>query len=337
MQTRESNFECLRIIAMFLVLVVHATFIGTGYPNYVETIQSPVSSFCRFGFGSISIVCVNLFVLISGWFGIHFHIKKFISFILTAVFYALLVYTALLLLYPHKYLNWGFARTVFMLNPSDYWFIKSYIILYIFTPILNTYIEQSEEKQLRLTLIAFYILQTIYAWLSIYGAADFQGGYSALSFMGLYLLAQYFHRYPGITKNWSAKHGIGLFFGIALLNASLGFLVTRLGVPIAGRIFTYTNPLVIIQSLALLIGFSKLSFQNKLINWVASSCLAVYLLHANELILRPYYGTTIKNWFLQENHLTFLFHTVLFISLIFIASILIDKIRIRLFQMMRLC
>lgn len=122
-----------------------------------------------------------------------------------------------------------------------------------------------------------------------------------------------------------------------MLNASLGFLVTRLGVPIAGRIFTYTNPLVIIQSLALLIGFSKLSFQNKLINWVASSCLAVYLLHANELILRPYYGTTIKNWYLQENHLTFLFHTVLFISLIFIASILIDKIRIRLFQMMRLC
>ena len=336
MQTRESNFECLRIISMFLVLVVHATFIGTGFPNYFETIQSPVSSFCRFGFGSLSIVCVNLFVLISGWFGIHFHLKKFISFILTAIFYALLVYTALLLLYPQKYLNWGLARTIFMLNSSDYWFIKSYIILYIFTPILNTYIEQSEEKQLRLTLIAFYILQTIYAWLSIYGAADFQGGYSALSFMGLYLLAQYFHRYPGITKNWSAKHGIGLFFGIALFNASLGFLVTRLGLPIAGRIFTYTNPLVIIQSLALLIGFSKLSFQNKLINWVASSCLAVYLLHANELILRVYYGPTIRYWFSHEPFIMFFCYTSLFISFIFIVSILIDKLRIQLFRLIRL-
>jgi len=337
MKNRDSNFECLRIMAMFLVLVVHATFIGTGFPSIAESTTCPISSFCRFGFGALSIVCVNLFVLISGWFGIHFHLKKFISFVLTAIFYALLVYIALLLLYPHKYLDWNFAITVFMLNSSDYWFIKSYILLYFFAPILNSFIEQSDEKQLRLTLITFYIFQTIYAWLSINGAAEFQGGYSALSFMGLYLLAQYFHRYQGITQNWTAKHGIVLFFGIALFNATLAFIVTRLGLPIAGRIFTYTNPLVIIQSLALLIGFSKLSFQNKFINWVANSCLAVYLLHANELTLRPYYGTTIKNWFLQENHLTFLFHTVLFISLIFIASILIDKIRIRLFQMTRLC
>ncbi len=337
MKQRNSNIESLRIIAMVLVLVVHATFIGTGFPSIAESTTCPISSFCRFGFGALSIVCVNLFVLISGWFGIHFNLKKFISFILTAIFYALLVYIVLLLLYPQKYLNWTSASTILMLNSSDYWFIKSYILLYFFAPILNSFIEQSDEKQQRLTLITFYIFQTVYAWLSIYGAADFQGGYSVLSFMGLYLLAHYFHRYPGITENWSAKLGIRIFFGIALFHASLGFLITRLGLPIAGRIFTYTNPLVIIQSLSLLIGFSKLSFQNKLINWVASSCLAVYLLHANELILRPYYGTTIKNWYLQENLLTFLFHTVLFISLIFIASILVDKIRNRLFQIMKLC
>lgn len=112
-------------------------------------------------------------------------------------------------------------------------------------------IKQSDKKQLRLLLIAFYIFQTVYAWLSIYDVADFQGGYSVLSFMGLYLLAQYLHRYPGITKKWGAKHGIGLFF-----QCIIRFLVTRFGLPIAGRIFTYTNPLVIIQSLALLIGFS---------------------------------------------------------------------------------
>ncbi len=337
MKQRDSNLECLRIIAMILVLVVHATFIGTGFPKITETTQNPISSFCRFGFGAISIVCVNLFLLISGWFGIHFHLKKFISFILTAIFYALLIYIALLLLYPPKYLNWTSVSTVFMLNSNDYWFIKSYIILYIFSPILNTYIEKSDEKQLRLTLIAFYIFQTVYAWLSIYGAADFQGGYSALSFMGLYLLAQYFHRYPGITKNWDAKHGIGLFFGIALLNASLGFLVTRLGLPIAGRIFTYTNPLVIIQALGLLIGFSKFTFQNNFVNWIASSCLAVYLLHANELILRVYYGPTIRNWFVQENCFPFLCYTFVFLSLIFITAILIDKVRIYLFQLVKLC
>lgn len=127
MQKRESNFECLRIIAIILVLVVHANFIGTGFPNNFETVQSPVSSFCRFGFGALSIVCVNLFVLISEWFGIHFNLKIFISFILTAFFYALFVYIALLLLYPQKHFNWTSASTIFMFNSNDYWFIKSYI------------------------------------------------------------------------------------------------------------------------------------------------------------------------------------------------------------------
>lgn len=337
MQKRKSNFECLRIIAMFLVLVVHATFISVVIPKTGDVSYNPLQSLCTFLGGSISIVCVNLFVLISGWFGIHYKTKNLISIILTAIFYSFAIYVTLLLLIPEKYSNWISASTILMLNSTNYWFVKSYIILYIISPILNIYVDHCDEKKLRETLIAFYSFQTIYAWLSIYGAADFQGGYSTLSFMGLYLLAQYFHLYPGITKNWSAKHGIGLFFGVALFNASLGFLVTRLGLSIAGRIFTYTNPLVIIQSLALLIGFSKLSFQNKLINWVASSCFAVYLLHANELILRDYYGPTIRYWFLNESFIKFLCYTSLFISFIFIISILIDKIRIWLFRLFRLC
>ena len=337
MKHRDSNFECLRIIAMILVLIVHATFMSVVIPSTEDVNNHPIQSFCTYTFAALSIVCVNLFVLISGWFGIHFRTKRLISFIFTAFFYGLLIYVLLLLVNPFKFQNWNSLSIVLMINSTNYWFVKSYVILYIFSPILNTYIDNCNEKQLNHTLIVFFSFQTIYGWLSLYGALEFHGGYSALSFMGLYLLAQYFHRYPGFTKRWSAKHGIGLFFGIAFFNASLGFIVTRLGLPIAGRIFTYTNPLVIIQSLALLIGFSKLSFHNKLINWTASSCFAVYLIHGNDFILRTHYALTIRNWFQQESCPIFLCYTFLFISLIFIASILIDKVRIRLFQFLNLC
>lgn len=337
MKQRDSNLECLRIIAIFLVLIVHATFIGTGFPHINEVIQHPLNSFFRFGFGSLSIVCVNLFVLITGWFGIRFNVKKLISLFLIALFYSLFIYIILLSISPSKYWNRLSVSTILMLNSSDYWFVKSYIILYIFSPILNTFIDTCSKKQFELTIFLFYACQTIYGWLSIYGAADFQGGYSALSFIGLYLLAQYFHRYPGITSNWKAKMGIGIYLGISLFNTIIAFVLTQLGLPIAGRIFTYTNPLVIIQSLALLIGFSKFSFHNKFINWMASSCLAVYLTHANELVLRIYFGPTIKNWYKQESPILFLLYTLLFISCIFALSILIDKVRMQLFKLLKIC
>lgn len=52
---RDSNFELLRIIAMFLVMITHATFLALGVPTYEDSINIPYSSFASF--------CLNLFLL----------------------------------------------------------------------------------------------------------------------------------------------------------------------------------------------------------------------------------------------------------------------------------
>lgn len=157
---------------------------------------------------------------------------------------------------------------------------------------INNFIENSQEKDLRIFIIAFYLIQTIYAWLSINGAGDFVGGYSALSFIGLYTLARYVKTILGkpFFKNWSFRNFFTVFITIAIAQTVIAFGVTKYGLPVAGRLFTYTNPLVIIQALALVLAFTKIgTFYNRTINWISSSCLAVYLLHANELVLREYY------------------------------------------------
>jgi hypothetical protein len=119
-----------------------------------------------------------------------------------------------------------------------------------------------------------------------------------------------------------------LFFAIAIFLAIVAFVVTYLGYPISGRLFTYTNPLVIMESLFLLFAFTKIKLHNKIINWIASSCLAVYLLHANELFLRPYYGKIIRYWFINENTFYFWIYTIGFLFVLFMSAILIDKVRI---------
>ena len=78
---RQSNVELLRIITMILVMIVHANFRALPSPTIEEVANVPTSSFLRFFTESVSIICVNVFVLISGWFGIKFNWKKLTEFL----------------------------------------------------------------------------------------------------------------------------------------------------------------------------------------------------------------------------------------------------------------
>ena len=83
---RLSNFELLRMIAMFLVLLVHADFFSLGEPTAEECVTNPVDVIPRLLFWSLSIACVDIFVLISGWFGIKPRVKGICNFLFQCFF-----------------------------------------------------------------------------------------------------------------------------------------------------------------------------------------------------------------------------------------------------------
>lgn len=325
---RESNMELLRCIAMFFVVLVHTSFLALGLPTHEETVCAPVSVFMRFLTQSVSVVCVNTFVFLSGWYGIRFNLKRLGSFLFQVFFFSILIYSILVAIHPSEYMNAKSLSMVFMLNGEDYWFVKSYVLLFLFAPFLNAIVENKDCKLIvKRFLIVFFIFQTIYGWFSIRGATELEGGYSALSFMGLYLLVRYLRCYGYNTSKYSGKLYITLFCGIAFINALLAFFLARIDLMVFGRIFTYTNPLVICQSLLLVFAFSKYRFKSKFINWLAISCFAVYLTHANGFILRPFYGKWIKFLFESQSPLAFLSCALCTIILIYCISILLDKIR----------
>lgn len=331
---RDSNMELFRIVAMILVMVVHSSFLAIGVPSHIEAITSLSSTISRFFVESLSVVCVNSFILLSGWYGINVNKNKILSLLFQILFFSTLIYCGFLLHNFDKYDNVDSFSTIFMFHSSDYWFIKSYIGLFLFAPIINVFINDVSEKQLRIFLISFYLFQTIYGWLSINGADWLGGGYSAVSFMGLYILARYVRIYnPFKITQLRSRSCFIAFFSIALLLTLLSSVVTYIGLPVAGRLFTYTNPLVIVESVFLLLAFYKLKIQSSIINWISSSCLAVYLVHANELFLRPYYGEIINNWYRNEDASRFFIYTITFILVLFFLSILVDKIRMFIWKM----
>ena len=98
------------------------------------------------------------------------------------------------------------------------------------------------------------------------------------------------------------------------------------------RMFNYTNPLVIASSQYLLLAFSKMNFQSGIINKIAASSFAVFLLHTNPNLCKQYFIPTIHLLNKEFSGILFLITTLLFLISVFFVAILIDQLRIYLWN-----
>ena len=257
LKSRESNMELFRIVATFLILVVHASFFTLGAPTQVEVLSNPIPSFMRFFIQSISIVAVNAFVLLSGWFGIKAKASSFFNFIFQVLFWAFGIYIVCLLC---GFAKFSITGILYCLQMRDFgWFIKAYIGLLILSPILNTFIENTTEKQLRWTIIYFYIFQTLYGWFPG-GAQFFEYGYSTMSFIGCYLLARYLRLYKQEVLSWNKWIDLLCYVLIVLFITFVAFLGRRYEIRfVMEKMYDYSSPFVVLAPIFLLLFFSKLT------------------------------------------------------------------------------
>lgn len=65
-RTRESGIELLRIIAMLMVMFVHADFLAIGAPNSTDIVNNWADASVRVWIQTLTMCCVDIFVLISG-------------------------------------------------------------------------------------------------------------------------------------------------------------------------------------------------------------------------------------------------------------------------------
>ena len=323
---RDSNIELLRIVSMVLVLITHACYVSLGPPTQADITASYSSSIMRSLSESLSDVGVNTFILISGWFGIRSRLSRFVEFIFQIYFLEVLLYAMMKVLGLTGTIGIDGWIELFFFRYGTYWFIKAYIVLYIFAPLLNAFVENCSRKQLQFFLISFYVVQTIYGFYINIGW--FSNGYSPMSFMGLYLLARYMRLYPSWFAKFDKSVDVTLYFLVSLITALCSLSMTYFFGKVGTVLFQNSCPLMIISSVYFFLYFTKISFQNNYVNWVSASCFAAYLVHCSPFIFYPYYINIIKCWFEKESIAPFLLYTSGLIAFFFIFSILFDKVRI---------
>ncbi len=323
---RDSNIELLRIISMILVLVSHASYTSLDPPTHSDISTSLDSSFMRGISESLSVVCVNAFVLISGWYGIKVRTIRFVELIFQVLFVSIIIYLTMEILGLTPSMDVYKWIELLLIKHRGYWFVKAYIILYLFAPVLNAFVQNVSREYLKTFLIAFFTIQIIYGFYH-YGSW-YAGGYSPLSFMGLYVLARYMRLYPNKYTQFNKYIDISLYLSVSIFMAIASMAFTYFFDKGGTILFLYSSPFVILSSVSFFLFFTKLSLRSQIVNWIAASCFAVYLVHTSPFIFHPYYIDVIKQWFETESRICFVLYTSGLIMAFFVFSILFDKLRI---------
>ena len=339
---RQSNMELLRIVAMFLVLVVHADFAALGHPTHTDAVGDTAATLWRYLFEGLAIVCVNVFVLLSGWFGIRSSWKGFLKFIFQVAFFSVGLYILGLCMgwTDCSFAGWLSAFTFTDVPATDciplYWFIVSYIGLYLFAPVLNAFIEKADQRQLGGTVLAFFVFQTLYGWLLGSEWTIFKDGYSTLSFIGLYLLAQYIRKYPAKVTQMPAKVDLAAYLLLAVLVAAVGFLGVYFDISgLNTRLLAYSNPFVILESVFLLLFFSKLKTQSTAVNFVSASAFAVFLVHLNPNFYFEAFKRPLRTIYATYSHATAFWLILAFLLAVYVGAVIVDQIRIILWNIIQ--
>lgn len=325
--TRESNMELLRVVAMFLVLAVHANFAALGNPTYEDAHVDTFVALSRYMAEALAIVCVNVFVLLSGWFGIRRSWSGFGKFVFQVSFFSIGMYLVSSIVGWTDFSLSGWIDSLFWISPF-YWFVVSYLGLYILAPVLNAYIEHSTREQLGITLIAFYTFQTLYGCLAGGEESQFAYGYSVISFAGLYMLAQYVRRYPSKITTLPAWADAVLYIALAAIVAVLGFDGIYWNIHhMSSKVLAYNNPIVIAEAMALLLCFSKLRFTSKLVNWLGSGSFAVFLLHLHPGFYFEGFKYPIQHIAANNNHAATVLLVAAWLIGVFLLGVIVDQIR----------
>lgn len=283
-QVRDSKFEFLRTLCMFMIVVWHMGSHGISNQINVYEDMSNINSYLYQVIRFLSVIAVNCYVLISGYFlsKSKFKVKKLIKLLIEVFSFSIIIYVGLVIFGIEQFQPINFLMNFFPIFFVKYWFVSIYIVVYIFSPYLNVLIKHMNKKEyLSLLGIAFF---TLSVWQFVFpnNYLGINNGYSPANFIFLYLLGGYIRNYGAFFKAMKQYHYLSLYFLLAAFSAMLvmKFLVAR------NYLFHYNSPMVIIMAYCLFMFFDYFTFQSKGINTLAKYVFGVYLIHDNRMIRR---------------------------------------------------
>ena len=303
---------------MLLIVLLHTTYASFGYPDTLNQTNILILIF-----SSLSIYAVDVFILISGYFGVKPKKKSIVN-LLFICFFACICRIIVDLFFG----NFSLSKLLFISRSN--WFIISYLGLLIVSPILNTYIELASKKQFAI-LISGFFCYTIY--FSIFPRqADiepgFNNGCSLIWFIEVYLIGRYLKLYglPVILRKYSA-----ILLALSIIVIFLGQIAfVKLGY--INRLAWWgaqNQPLVLLAALSLFAQFFRINITSNCVNWIAQSTLMVLLIHS-PVLTKNYFNFISTKY--SDNLLFVALLWIVGVCLIYCICTIVDQIRLIIYK-----
>lgn len=342
MNKRLNNFEALRIVAMFMVIVLHYLYKGNILTSAAETFTA--SSYVAWLMESFAIVAVNVYVLITGYFMCRSGLKisRLLQIICQVLWYAMLipvVMSALGLVQPGSFTIYDLLQFVFPIHMKHYWFVTSYVILMLFVPVLNLAVKYFSKQQLAAVTLLMTVFETLPKSVFPVKFTLDEAGYNGLWLICLYLIGAYIRTY-GIPFFGSLKKsllcyvaGTGAIFASLLVMRVIYFKIDAFGESLDFG-FNYNHILCLFSSVALFYVFLHWNigdgYVSKVSGRLAPYTFGVYLLH--EHILVRYEWVKWLQVGPTDNILLLAFHLLWKCLAVLITGIALDWLRAMIFQ-----
>lgn len=325
MKERESNMELLRIASMLMVLMVHFDAASVGFPSDVSLAAMDARDWWRLVTESAVIIGVNCFTLISGYFGIRLRVRSTAGFWFECVAYSVAIASMACLLKPEKFDLVYWADSWLVLSHPKLWYVPAYFMLMLVSPLVN-------RGMAALTVRQNIILTSIFVAWNIWGGwvwwASFNPtGYTPIQLIMVYMIGRCIRLSPRVSESGKWIWAVVYFLATALVLFSAIFVDCTRG-------FAYNSPFVLLQSVAFFMFFLGLRLRSRLVNFLARSAFAVYLVHMSPALwggaLKPFMVSCWRSMELWQYALLVPFMAVV----IYLAVVPLDMVRRRVWSLM---
>lgn len=278
---REGNFELLRILCMLMIVGGHI-LISQDSMTAVGTREFYIGNIYR----SFAICAVDVFVLISGYFGIRFNVKKILSISLEVLFYCIVILVVCVVLGIHSISPKKDILLFFPVISQRYWFITIYILLILISPLLNIIVNSLSKKQY--TFVVICICLVFYLWPTIcYSVAapsiTKDSGYGIVNFSCLYLIGRYIKKHVDDSLLRKIPFHVITVFAVFLLFAANSIMSILLGFYFQQYI-AYDSIFCLFVALSLFLCFRNINIKSEWINKISKHSLACYIIHAHPIL-----------------------------------------------------
>lgn len=336
---RQSNFELLRIIAMFLIVIHHSMYHGTLMVSNatILTKSTPltISIFNALAFGGK--MGVYIFVLITGYFMVNSNIslKKLVKLWLPIFFWSVLL-TIIIGSVTHCLTLPIIIKCIFPIIFNQYWFMTTYIFMYLLIPIMNVMLKYINTKEEVLLVILGLVI--IFPGVHIYGT---DVNILLVKFCIAYCFGGMIRKHSLLKQSWFKRLGIFLLCFSILVECLFTFVLTYVGFNLQNLKFISYSRLVdqgltifcflAAIGLFILLGSKKIGY-HRWINMIASTVFGIYLIHDNKM-MENFLWLDILHMKSMISQPVYVVLYILFICLlIFVVCSLLEYIRKLLFQ-----